>query len=235
MQLTVRDAARILQVSDRTIHRWIRDEGLPAEQLDGRFRFNRAELLEWAITRKLRVSDELFRANGDPPRPLPGLAISLEAGGVSHGVRGAAKGDVLRAVVGALPLPEGMDTEWLVRLLLAREALGSTAVGEGIALPHVRNPIVLRVRIPAVNLSFLESPLDFGAPDGQPVHTLFTLVSPTVRDHLHLLSQLTRALRDPDFKQAVSRREAREEILAAARRAESRGIPGGSPATGAAR
>ena len=70
---------------------------------------------------------------------------------------------------------------------MARESLGSTGIGDGIAIPHVRNPIVMHIPRPTITLCFLEHPIDFGALDGQPVHTLFTIVSPTVRAHLHLL------------------------------------------------
>jgi PTS system nitrogen regulatory IIA component len=80
-----------------------------------------------------------------------------------------------------------------------------------------------------VTLCFLEHPVDFGALDGQPVTTLFTLISPTVRAHLYLLSRLGFALRDPDFKKAVIQQASREQILEALRRVEiamATGSPG---------
>ena len=104
---------------------------------------------------------------------------------------------------------------------VAREALASTGVGDGIAIPHVRNPIVLHVPRPTVTLCFLERPVDFGALDGKPVHCLFTLVSPTIRAHLHLLSRLAFALRDPGFHAVVQRQALRDEILTELRRVES--------------
>jgi nitrogen PTS system EIIA component len=64
----------------------------------------------------------------------------------------------------------------------------------------------------------LEKPVDFGALDGQPVHTLFTLISPTVKAHLHLLSRLAYALRNPEFKSLIVRQAGRDEILAAAQK-----------------
>ena len=76
---------------------------------------------------------------------------------------------------------------------------------------------------PAICLCFLEKPIEFDAIDNQPVHTLFTLVSPTVRIHLYLLSRLAHALRDPKFKEIVARQGSREELLAAARESEVRG------------
>ena len=105
-------------------------------------------------------------------------------------------------------------------MLLAREALGSTAIGDGIAVPHVRNPVILHLDRPMITLCFLERPVEFGALDGQPVDTLFTLISPTVRAHLHLLSRLSFVLRNPAFQGTVLRQAAREEILRAADDAE---------------
>jgi PTS system nitrogen regulatory IIA component len=62
--------------------------------------------------------------------------------------------------------------------------------------------------------------VEFGALDGQAVSTLFTLISPTVRAHLHLLSRLGFALRDAEFKAAVTRQASREQILEALKRVE---------------
>jgi PTS system nitrogen regulatory IIA component len=62
-------------------------------------------------------------------------------------------------------------------------------------------------------LCFLEHPIEFGALDGQPVHTLFTIVSPTIKAHLHLLSRLAFALRQPAFAEVIARQGSREEIL----------------------
>ena len=100
-------------------------------------------------------------------------------------------------------------------MLLARESLGSTALGNGIAVPHVRNPIVMHIPRPMVTLCFLEQAIEFGALDGQPVHTLFTIVSPTIRAHLHLLARLGFALRQPAFAEVIAEQGSREQILAA--------------------
>ena len=94
-------------------------------------------------------------------------------------------------------------------------------VGDGVAVPHPRSPILLRVPTALVTLCFLETPIDFGALDGKPVHVLFSVISPTTRAHLHLLSMLAFALRDPEFKEDLVRRAGAEEILAAARRLEA--------------
>jgi PTS system nitrogen regulatory IIA component len=110
--------------------------------------------------------------------------------GIYYGSRRGRPDSVLRSVVELLRLPDHVDREFLLQVLLARESLGSTGIGDGIAIPHARNPIVLNVERPTITLCFLENPVDFAALDGLPVTMLFTLVNPTVRAHLHLLSRL---------------------------------------------
>jgi PTS system nitrogen regulatory IIA component len=207
------------------VYAWIKEGGLPAYRVNERYRFNRAELLEWATSRNLEVAADLFQ-NGDEDTPPASFAAALEEGGIFHDVGGTNKESVLHAIVDAIQLPAHVNRDLLFRVLLAREALGSTGLGDGIAIPHPRNPIVLHVEKPGIALCFLANPIDFGACDRKPVHTLFTMISPTVSDHLHLLSRLAFSLRDPGFKAAITRRT-KNDILREACRVEAELLPEG--------
>ena len=218
MKLTVPDTARLFSVPEETIYRWVREGSIPYARVSEQVRFNRADLLEWATARGLPVSIDIFPYAGGT---VLHLSDALEQGGVHHGVGGGDRDAVLHAVVAAMPLGDAVDREALFQILLAREGLGSTAVGDGIAIPHVGNPLVLEVDRPSVTLCFLEGPVDFHAADGRPVTTLFALLTPTVRAHLHLLSRLSGALHDPGFRAAVVRRASGAEILSEARRVEA--------------
>jgi PTS system nitrogen regulatory IIA component len=221
MQLTIRDITKLLKVSESTVSRWIEQRGLPAQEVGGQYRVNRAELLEWATANGVKVSLELFDHLETDSEPVPTLTEALETGGIFHRLQGTNKDRALRAVVQVLPLPEEIDRELLLRLFLAREASASTAIGDGIALPHVRNPIVLRVQRPMVTLCFLNKAVDFGALDGKPVHALFSLICPTMRSHLQMLSRLAYVLHDAALKEMLVRQGQREEILREARRVEA--------------
>jgi PTS system nitrogen regulatory IIA component len=219
MKIAVKEVAAILSVSEDQVYRWIRDKAIPCTRVHEQYRFNRAEILEWATSRGMPTSIALFP---DSPNgaPMPALADALERGGTHSGVAGRDREGVLHEVVRRIPLPESVDRDLLVDVLLAREALGSTGVGDGIAIPHVRNPVVLNVPSPLVALCFLESPVDFLAIDGRPVTTLFTLVSSTIRAHLHLLARLSAAVHDAAFKKALLSRAPASAILAEVRRVE---------------
>jgi PTS system nitrogen regulatory IIA component len=119
-------------------------------------------------------------------------------------------------------------------MLMAREDQGSTGLGGGIAIPHVRNPIVLQLEKPAVTLCYLEEPIDFGALDGEPVFALFVMVNPTIRIHLHLFSRLAFALRSSSFARKVKAKASEDEILAAASAIEANMPPAASPAPSSA-
>lgn len=226
MQLSVKDVSQLLNVSEKTIYRWIKQKVIPFYCLNEQYRFNRAEILEWATSRHIQVSHEIF---AEPEAAnLPTLSGAVRAGGVAYRVSGKDKETLLRSVVDVMRLPEEVDREFLYQVLLAREALGTTAIGEGIAIPHVRNPIVLHVSKPLITLCFLDTPVDFGALDGQPVSILFAMVSPTIRAHLHLLSRLSFTLQNQDFKDALTRQATREELLELLERIEGSLPPSGA-------
>lgn len=225
MQWTVREVSKCLNVSESTVTRWVRQRGLPARHVAGQHRFNRVEVLEWATANQIKVSLEVFNHLEPDEEPLPTLAGALAEGGIVHQLPDTNKEHALRALVQILPLPDGVDRELLLHLFLAREASASTALGDGIAIPHVRNPIVLQVASPMITLAFLAQPVDFGALDGKPVHILFSIISPTTRSHLQLLSRLSFALHDGKFRKTLIRHAPGDEILREVGRVES-ALPG---------
>lgn len=209
MDLSLREAAKILSVSESTLSRWVEDEGLTAYMINGRYRFNRVDLLEWAGRRKLPAA-ALF-ASGDDG--APDLAALLE-GRIHHGVPAADMRSALAAVAERLPLADARDKALAAQVLTEREAHGSTAIGDGIALPHARTPLVFAVDRPLLTLCFLERPVPFGAADGTPVHAVFALVTPTIRVHLALLAKIAAALHDPALRALLRDRAAAAPILA---------------------
>ena len=218
MNLTVRDLAERLQESEKTILRWVED-GLPSHEVNGQHHFNGAEFVEWASSRDIPIPPQLF-GNDELSASVSGLPDALTAGGVYSDLKGTDKSSVLKSLVDVMRLPRGADREMMHHFLMAREELESTGIGDGIAIPHARNPMVLHGARPMVALGFLAQPVDFGAIDGKPVHTLFLVVSPTARAHLHLISRVAYALKHEGFRRAVLAKESLETLLKEARQME---------------
>jgi PTS system nitrogen regulatory IIA component len=219
MRLGVREVAEHLGVSEDTVFRWVEREHLPASRLDGQFRFSPAAVYEWASSRGVPIRGDLF----EDVQPLPQrpFARALRRGGIVAGLKGDDRKAVLSAAVARLELPPHADRQVILEMLLARDKLGASAIGKGFAVPHVRNPIVLRVPEPLAALFLLEHSIDFGARDRQPVHSVFLLITPTTRSHLLMLSRLASMLQDESVASAIQRRASAAEILAEVERAEA--------------
>jgi PTS system nitrogen regulatory IIA component len=213
MQLTVRQAAEYLGVSEPTTRRWIRERGLPVHEVNERLYLNAVELWEWAVENGVPVSRSLLDHARRAPDDVPPISELLRTGGILYDIDARTKRDLLRQFVSRLPLPPEQDRETLLRVLEAREAMGSTGVGDGIAIPHVRNPIVLHLDHAFVTLGLLHQPVDFEAIDHKPVHALFMVVSPTVPVHLRILAQLGFVLRDPELRTMLRQRAPADEII----------------------
>jgi nitrogen PTS system EIIA component len=212
VDLKVRDVARLLNVPEQTVYRWARKGELPAHRVHDQYLFNRVELQEWAALHRHRVSLELFAPDGSVEQPA-GLLAALGHGGVVYDLAGDRREEILAAVAKLPGIPASVDRELLYQLLLAREALASTSIGGGIAIPHPRDPVVAHVDQPLVFLCFLRQPVDFGALDGQPVKVLFLLLSPSVREHLRILARLASALHDEAVKKLLAAAAPRDAIL----------------------
>lgn len=210
MKLTLPQVAQMFGADERVVEAWIRADGLPHDRVHGQYRFHRAELIEWATAHGRWVRDA---GSADS------LADAMARGGIFRDVRAHDTASALRAVVERIPGVAAEDHELVFEILLARESLGSTGIGDGIAIPHVRNPIVLDVERPLATLCLLERPIDFHAIDGHPVDKVFTIVAPNARSHLALLASLSRALHDRVFREALQRRADDATLLGRARSA----------------
>jgi len=108
-----------------------------------------------------------------------------------------------------------MDAGLLFTQLTARERLGSTGLGHGIAIPHCRLP---NLAAPIGALARLENPVDFESPDEQPVDLLFVLVVPeqSTSEHLELLATLAGQFSQPEWCQRLRDASSSQQLFDAA-------------------
>lgn len=107
--------------------------------------------------------------------------------------------------------------------ILAREDQGSTAIGEGIAVPHAKSASVKRAGLSAMTVP---SGINYGAPDGKPTDILFMIAAPPDGDlHLEILSRLMVMLMEPDFCKALRAAKTADEFLSIIDKKESEKYP----------
>jgi PTS system nitrogen regulatory IIA component len=141
------------------------------------------------------------------------LADLIEKGGVYYRIPGNSPEEVLAALIGSLKTSFPVSGEELLRACLEREALMSTSVGGGIALPHPRNPMAADGDSQFAALGFLEHPVDWSALDAKPVDTIFFIVSASAKLHLHTLSRINFFCQDDAFLALLKNRASGEAII----------------------
>ena len=134
------------------------------------------------------------------------IFLDLEADDVTSALTAAAE---------AFAPTLGLDSDEVLKALLEREALGSTSVGDGFAIPHCKIQGLNRIAIALVRL---KSGVDFGGKDSVPVSFLFVVLSAPDQpaSHLQVLSQIARVLKRADLRTellAVEDREAVADVI----------------------
>ena len=122
------------------------------------------------------------------------------------------KQGVLREFARMLKSMNKVDSEEdLLRVLLEREALGSTGIGDGVAIPHGKLPMNSEM---IVAFGRSSKGVDFQAMDSKPVHLFFLLVTPEDRpgDHLKALARISRILKNPALRDSLRTASGRQEL-----------------------
>ena len=121
------------------------------------------------------------------------------------------RAEVFAAVGQLFAEQAGLEAQALVGFLDAREDLGSTALGAGVAIPHgrvkgLKNPIAAFVK--------LKEPIEFAAPDGEAVSILIFLLVPekATQQHLEILSSIAQLLSDQDARKSLASEDSPEKV-----------------------
>ena len=192
--LVVSDVVQLLHVPEATIYRWIRQGDIPCRIRRGKYYFNQSTLISWADSKHIHLEEHKRRSPKSKEQVSQSRLIeALKAGNVFHAVPSSSIESLFQQVSVQMDLPQPIGDS-LAELLLQREHLSSTGIGNGIAIPHCKTPLGKQINKSMVGTFFLENSLDFMAPDGLPVFVVFVLLSVDSFHHLQLISQLARIL-----------------------------------------
>jgi PTS system nitrogen regulatory IIA component len=228
MDLKIKDVAELLNVSETTIRRWLKDGKIPAYQLNHQYRFSRGEIEDWMMKCKLNLGKDGFSPFEEKQIYPPvedaqvqrggtqqfSLYRAMHKGGVLVDVAAKNKTQLIKIVMQKAAPRLGLDPDLMTELLLDREALMSTALNSGIAVPHPRDIVLELPGSDAMITVFPQKPIDYEAMDGQPVHTLFFLFSSSDKTHLHLLSKLAHLTSQPGSLDFLASKPSSDALLA---------------------
>ncbi|HEX2866363.1 MAG TPA: PTS sugar transporter subunit IIA [Ignavibacteriales bacterium] len=210
MDLSIKDVANLLMLEKKDVEKLVKKKLIPSQTIQDKVRFNKQAIIEWALlnNKPLNLSDSShfseFRFDGlrsllDEESFYPNCSFT--------------ESNYIEEMVRSLRLREDIDRNVITELLISREKMMSTAIGNGISLPHPRIPIILGREKPLVCFFFPEKPLNIESVDGEAVHTLILLVSQTIKQHLYMLAHLSWLLSKEEFRLALKNRKAAGEVL----------------------
>ncbi len=142
------------------------------------------------------------------------FADFIASAAIEANIEADAKEGVIREMVQSLVGADKLvaaESESIVKTILKREELGSTGIGRGVAVPHAKHASVKK---PVGTVAVSQSGVDFNSLDGEKVQLIFLVISPPDRpgDHLRVLENISRQLRDDTFCRFLKQAKTTDDI-----------------------
>jgi PTS system nitrogen regulatory IIA component len=235
--MTVAEIASYLKVSQKTIFRMAKAGRIPGAKVSNQWRFLRSVIDDWLGERMQSAAKEdllrVLETQGEEVVPISRL-VSPDR--VVLDMAPGAKESVLRRLVTPLVSSEIVrDGEAFLRKLVEREEMVSTAVGHGVALPHVRDAEDSGVRETCIVLGVCREGTDFESLDGGKTYVFTLLCTTSEVVHLRLMAKVSLIFREPEAVKAVRSAATIEDVMLILMRADAerqslmmaRGVDGG--------
>ena len=195
--LTIDEVAKYLRVSERTVYDWAQKGEIPSGKIGTAWRFKKSEIEDWVNNHLSNSQKTSFLTVHVESIISPDRIIFLNY---------AAKTDALTALAENLAAaPQIKSRHELIEKIIQREELMSTAIGRGIAIPHVRLSSITDLVV-AVGISKTDI-IDFHALDDEPVRLLF-MIAAAYNQHAYYLQTLS------FFSARLKNKELRSSLLA---------------------
>jgi nitrogen PTS system EIIA component len=204
--MDVEQLAAYLQRDVRELGKLASCGHLPGHKVGGEWRFARAEINQWLEGQLAGLSDQQLvqverSARRDAPTAAEPLVSSLlTEASIAVPLQASTKSSVLRELVNlAEQTWQVYDPEAILDAIRTREELSSTALPQGVAIPHPRRPLPAALGESVLAYGRTASPLPFGAAMGGLTDIFFLVCCTDDRTHLRVLARLTRLLMRPGF------------------------------------
>ncbi len=196
--MTLQEVAAYLKVSEKTITRMVQAGDLPGLKVSNQWRFLRAAIDDWMTRRMYGQASEQLAEVIQPPHEELSLPLLLTPNRIIMDLRPGSQEDVLARLVAPL-VEEGtvVDTARYMAALIGREKIVSTAIGDGVAIPHARDPEHSALMKSCMALGICRQGMPFGALDEKPTKLFFLIGGTSTEDHLRLVARTMLMLRRP--------------------------------------
>jgi PTS system nitrogen regulatory IIA component len=214
--MDLEELAGYLQRDKREVSKLANRGYLPGRKVAGEWRFARAEINHWIETQLPAYTEEQLHAletrdvRSDNPQCLVSGLLARESLAVP--LPASTRASVLKELVGLAERSwQVYDPEAILEAIRQREDMGSTALDNGVALPHPRRPMPAALGESVVAYGRTASEIPFGAPRGGLTDIFFLVCCRDEKTHLRVLARLSRLLLQPGFVASLRAAETPED------------------------
>jgi nitrogen PTS system EIIA component len=210
LDLNVKDISHLLMMPDKEVQQLVKNQELPFQFIHDKVVFNKHQIIEWALGRNLPINVSGHKKLSEYHIETVSTLLNKDS---FHNKCDLNESSYIEQMISKIKFEKNVDNEIITQLLKSREAMMSTAIGNGISLPHPRVPLMVGKNKPLINFFFPTKPLHLQSIDGKPVHTLILLISQTIKQHLSLIAHLSFLLSNETFRFSLENRLDCREIL----------------------
>lgn len=202
--MTIKEVSKYLKMNERTVYKLIQGGQIPATKLGKQWRLNKEQLNEWLGFQVAELpAEDLAHLEMDHKESIIKITPLLKEENILFNFYAQSKSQAIQKLVDVIVNNNKLSSsqgEKLTQAIMERERLCSTAIGEGVAIPHPRDVIITDIKKPLLSAGVCRQGMDFESMDGKPTHLIFLLNAPRSDIHLKLMARLSRLLRDKVFR-----------------------------------
>ena len=221
--LKLKDVASFLQVSDKTIYRWIKEGKIPFYRINHQYRFIHEDIVAWIKENNEGMGTKLKSVFPDEKQiddflsnnhNFVNLTDCVLKGGIHYRIEGETVTEFLKNAVNTINIPYEISREEIFTKLIQRENMASTSIGDGIAFPHPRVPVLPHHGTELAAICFPEDPITYeNSIDDKPLHTFIIILSANQDRHLKTMSKLAFISKQKEFEILLKKQAKRTEII----------------------
>jgi len=212
--MTLAEVATYLKLSEKTLLKMVKNGEIPCAKIANQWRFSRAMVDDW-LRGKMDVvpKNDLSRLIEKEFDYMP-LSRLIDSDSIIMELQSTDRTGILEELAEvAFRNKLIIDKDTLMRKLNEREDLISTAIGNGVAIPHLRKPSAAIISEPKIVIGVSSRGVDFKSPDGKPTKLFFLILSDSEVVHLRILSRLAAILRNKEHLESINAFTDKEDFL----------------------
>lgn len=220
--LTIRQLAEYLMVSEKTVYRMLERHQLRGVRVGAQWRFRKQDIDSWLTDQMLRVEHEERGVLDDLEDAGIAIAPLLAPENVWLALEPRSRDELLAFMIREATLVPSIDRDQLLRSVLEREALCSTALVENAAFPHPLDPRPFRFPRKQVLLAVLREPIDYADPHSHRPQVVAMILARSMQGHLLALSRAIKLFGDVNLAKSLVSAADANAAIALIRAAESK-------------